>query len=128
MATDINAPIGFALDASGDLEILVTGVGAGIRTVSGVEAVAQNIDEMLSTFKGEWFLDLGLGVPYYQDILGQKYDQERILNAFRTAILSVPNVTELSVLTSSYDGITRLATINWTALTPFGETSGSTST
>lgn len=128
MATDVNDPIGIALDATGDIEILTTGIAAGIRFTSGIEAVAQNIDEALSTFQGEWFLDLELGMPYYQELLGERYSEERLLTAIRTAILAVPNADQIVSLTSSFDAATRIATVAWEVLTPFGpETiSGST--
>jgi hypothetical protein len=125
MATDINDPIGLAMDSTGDIEVLTTGAGAGIRFTKGVEAVTQNIEAAVSLFRGEWFLDLERGVPYYQEILGQRYSQETVLTAFRDQILTVPNVDQILTLTSSFDGATRTTTVSFEVLTPFGTTSGS---
>ena len=119
---DENALIDLALDADGDLDLAANDV---VMT-SGLAAVAQNIDIIISTFRGEWFLDEDSGVPYFQDILGHKYDEKKVLKAFREQILKVRNVLRLAILTAEFNRATRELTINYTAISAFGEIEGST--
>lgn len=101
-------PIDLLLDSDGDLVI-----DSDVHFSTGVNAVAQGIRIRLQNFKGEWFLDLDDGVPYYQDILGQKYDQNKVRDAFRDAILATPGVEELLKLEVSFDGQTRTLSVEW---------------
>lgn len=122
---DINDPIDWALDANGDLEIDLTN-GQGLRFTTGLEAVSQNINLAITLFKGEWFMDRERGVGYYQEILGHKFHQATVIEAYRIVIAAVPDVTEITKLTASFDGATRTVTVTWGVLTPFGTTNGST--
>ena len=79
-----------------------------------------------SLFRGEWFLDLEAGVPYYQDILGQDFNQDEILDIFRPVILGIEDVQELLVLTATENTQTRIATITFQTRTTFGDTDLST--
>ena len=114
MAT-ITDPIDLLLDADGDLV-----VGTDLSLSSGVAAVTQGIRVRLLTFRGEWFLDLDSGVPYYQEILGKKFDQQRAHAAFREAILATPGVNELLSLVVTFDSPTRELRVLWKANTVFG--------
>lgn len=89
---------------------------------TGSDAVAQGLRLRLQLFKGEWFLNLDEGVPYYEDVLGQKFDEKRIRAAFRPVILSTPGVVEIISLAVQFDGPTRDVTIAWEVRTEFGDT------
>ena len=121
MATAAADPIAWALDASGDREILTT---TGCRFTTGLEAVRQNIETALQVVEGEWFLDLERGVPLYTEIMGERFDKAKILKVYRDIIEAVPDVTEVIVLTASFNGITREASVYFEALTPFGAVTG----
>ena len=43
-----------------------------LQLTTDQQAIAQRVKQSLLLFKGEWFLDRDLGVPYYEDILGTK--------------------------------------------------------
>lgn len=122
---DINDPIDWKLDANGDIEILIDRDEPVIFTTS-LEAVTQAIELAVTLFEGEWFLDRELGVAYYQDVLGQKFDQTAVIATFRENILDVDDVTEIVTLAASFNAATREVTVNWEVLTPFGNTNGST--
>lgn len=113
----ITDPIDFLLDVNDDLAI-----DTDLYLTSGLAGVVQGIRQRIQTFKGEWFLDLDHGVPYYQDLLGKKFDDNKALVAFRDAILSTPGVITLNLLNVSYSGTTRKLTVNWQATTIFGDT------
>lgn len=111
-------PVDLLLDNDGDLL-----VDAGhIYFSSGLRAVAQGIKIRLLSFKGEWFLDLDHGVPYWQDILGQKYNETKVRAAFRDAILAAPGVNKILELEVEFDGATRAVNVWWRVQTIFGVT------
>ena len=109
-----------AFDSTGiggvDLELDVNGdlvIDTDIYLTKGINAVAQGIELRIKLFQGEWFADLDAGVPYWQDILGQKYEPIKIQAAFRDEILDAPGAEELVFLNSEFSGQTRLLNINW---------------
>lgn len=108
-------PVDLLLDTDGDLVVAVT----DLVFSSGVESVAQALRIRLLTFRGEWFLDLDNGVPYYQDLLGQKFDQITAQAAFREAIVGTDNVDEILSLSTSFDGATRTLNVSWAVTTTF---------
>lgn len=109
--------IDFQLDDDGDLLI-----DSDIYFTSGLAAVAQGIQIRLKSSRGEWFLDIEDGVPYYQDILGQKFNEIKIRTAFRDAILAAPGVNELTTLEVEFDRQTRELDVSWKVVTTFGVT------
>lgn len=89
-------------------------------SVEGDEATAQEIRTRLLLFRGEAFTDLREGMPYYDQILVKAPDLGRIREIFRQAILSVPSVVDVPVLTVDLERATRRATITWEARTVEG--------
>lgn len=122
MATDVNDPIAWALDASGDREILAT---TGCRFTTGLEAVRQNIETALQLVKDEWFLDEDRGVPLFDEVLGVKFDKGEVIAIYREQIETVPDVIEITKLTATFEGSTRVSDTDFEVLTPFGTVSGS---
>lgn len=62
--------------------------------VEGKEEIAQSIERILTTNKGEWFLNLEHGLDY-QEIQGKGRDIEGIKLAITEAILQVERVSEV---------------------------------
>lgn len=108
-------PIDLLLDDEGDLVLT-----SDLEFSTGLQAVAQGIRIRIQTFKGEWFLDLDHGVPYYQDLLGQKFNEIKARAAFRTAIITAPGVTELTTLGVTFDRQTRALEVSWEVRSIFG--------
>jgi hypothetical protein len=108
-------PVDLLLDDDGDLILI-----SDLMFSTGLNAVAQGIRIRIQSFKGEWFLDLDHGVPYYQDLLGQKFNEVKARAAFRTAILSAPGVTELTSLEVTFDRASRALNVAWKTRTEFG--------
>src|ERR1700690_705374 len=105
----LTAPRDLALDPiTGDLV-----VGTDLSFTSGLQAVAQSCRIALQLFRGEWFLNLDQGIPYFQSILGQKpsiaIPAARL--AFAAALRGVAGVTTVPVLNVTFDGPTRTMTI-----------------
>lgn len=85
-------------------------------------AVRQELTLALGMFKGEWFLNLDEGLPYYERILGKRYDEAVITEVFRERIARVPSVKAIDTLAVSYDGPTRVLSVAWTVVTDTAET------
>ena len=77
-------------ESTGDLE-LDTG---DLQLTTGADAVRQHLQQRLRTFRGEWFLDLSTGVPYYQDILKKNPNPLVVDGVLKDAVLSTPGVIE----------------------------------
>jgi len=90
----------------GDLELTATG-GEVSRTVLG-EEVAQRLRVRLLFFKGEWFLNLDEGLPYYQSILVKGLTEKVIRSVFGSVILKTQGVSQLLSLTHSISTARRL--------------------
>lgn len=109
------------LDAQGDLELL----SGDLRTIDGTESIRQAIGLALSLYKGEWFLDGALGVPYYESVLVKSPNLNAIREIFRQKLTSVSGVTEVVQLDLSLDKTTRTLTVSWRVGTDAGEITGS---
>ncbi|MCP4600175.1 MAG: hypothetical protein GY847_06510 [Proteobacteria bacterium] len=79
--------------------------------VDGIEEVKQRLDSNLQFFKGEWFLDQRLGMPYYEEVLGQKPRIAVIQNVFRDGILQTSGVTGTSDPILDFDSPTRTLSV-----------------
>lgn len=105
-------PKDLLLDTNGDITI---SDGDLIFVYEPVEAGAQEARIRIGTFKGEWFLNLDAGFPWWQDVLGQKYNEGKLLRLVRAALLAVVEIEEVITLEASWDGATRTATVTWEA-------------
>ena len=87
----------------------------------GVDAVAQRIRMRLATWRGEWFLDRGIGVPYYQKLLQRVRDPAGLRTIFRDAILGTEGVASVPRLEVDLDAAARRLTVRFTAVTDSGD-------
>ncbi len=88
--------------------------------VDGIDAIAQQIFVQFNWFRGEWFLDTRLGVPYFEQILKKGASVRIVGQIFRQLILRTPGVTGLAKFVFKVDRATRDATLEFEALTAFG--------
>lgn len=86
------------------------------------EHLSQKIENQLATFKGEWFLNPELGIPYYQSILKKQANIDEVNNIFLAALLSIDEVEEVLSFTVDYDNSTRDYSLDFTVKTVSGET------
>lgn len=124
LATD---PMDVALDTDGDIKI---DPKIGLVLISGTAAVAQAVRFRLLSFKGDWFLNTDVGVPYFEDIIGDASKEAGVIDraraAFGAAILDAPGVLTIQKLLVEIDPQTRAMTVTWQALCSFGDTAGGT--
>lgn len=102
------------LDANGH----VTFVNNDLVFVEGSEEVAQLILERLRTFLGEWFLDVTIGVPYFEEVLVKNPTAAE--SVLKREIILTPGVLELLEFTFTVDKSTRKATLNFKVISTDG--------
>lgn len=69
----------------------------------GADATRQRVQQSLRSIKGEWFLDLEDGVPYFQDVLVKNPNASTVDAVLRDAILSTDGVVELTEFKLDFD-------------------------
>ncbi len=102
--TAVIALSAWALDpATGDLALPIT-------LLFGADAVLQKIRSRFRFFKGEWFLDTRLGVPYLQIVLVKNPDLILINAIFSKVLATTPGVASVDSFTCLLDRPTRTLT------------------
>lgn len=105
-----------ALDTFGDIDVST----GDLVLLDDTDAIKQHLRIRLQFFLGEWFLDTRVGVPYFEQLLGQKPNDEVVRSIMRSVVLSTPGVTEMRDLTIDYDGASRNLAVAFTAVTDTG--------
>lgn len=85
----------------GDLTFKNGPLTPDFTTQERTEVVAQRLWIRLRTFRQEWFLDEGYGVPYFQSILGKKVSKAQVDLIFQREILAEAGVVEITAFESS---------------------------
>lgn len=83
-----------------------------LKLTDETNVVAQRVKRALLLFKGEYFLDSEIGMPYYDDILGTKNSIDTIQAIFINAIREVKGVADIKEFNIAFDDPTRTLTIN----------------
>lgn len=116
----ITDPIDLLIGADNDL-VLEDG---DLQFSKGVDAVVQQCRVALQMFQGEWFLNLDIGIPYWQSILGEKpkvaIEAARIF--MRRELELVDGVDEVLKLDVTYISASRSLSVTWQVSTIFGDT------
>ena len=84
----------------GDLTFKNGPLTPDFTTQSRTDVVAQRLWIRLRTFREEWFLDEGYGVPYWS-ILGKKISKAQVDLIFQREILAEAGVVEITAFESS---------------------------
>lgn len=110
------------LKLDNDHDLTLTASGDDLVLVDGVEAIRQDIDTRLRTFLAEWFLDLRVGMPYFQKVLGQKPRLPILQSLFVRAVVETPGVlAPLNDFEIDFDGATRRLSVSFRCDTVEGE-------
>lgn len=121
--------IGLLLDEDGDLDAGALSAG---ELSTGLAAVAQGIQARILLCKGEWFLDLEEGVPWFEGdtvpsseaLIGGRFDEARSRDLIADEILDTPGVTSIVSLAVTFDARTRVMTVTFKARSIFGDAEG----
>jgi len=104
----------------------------GIQLVSSEAAVAQAVRFRRGLQRGEWFLNLDVGIRWYEEILGDASKtpgvEARARAAVAAAILDTPAVVSITRLDVTLDAAARTLTVTFVAQCTFGTTSALTLT
>ena len=68
------------------------------ETIPNPEAVMQEVRQKLHFFKGEWFLNLIEGVPYYEEVFKKNPNIDIMRTIFREVILGTNGIESIEVL------------------------------
>lgn len=104
-------------DTTGDLQI----DGDALTLTTGATAIKQHIKQRLRLVQGEYFLDTGRGVPYYQNILLKRPNPSIVDGVLKSVILGTPGLVELLTFVLDYDAGLRKLSLSFTARTIDGE-------
>lgn len=75
------------------------------------DAILQNVQTRLKSFKNDWFLDLDANIDWF-NILGQKDTKETIIKEVERVTLQSEGVTRVNSIELDEDKTTRAAKIN----------------
>lgn len=84
-----------------------------VVTTERSESLAQRLKVKLLTFRGEWFLDDRVGIPYFQSIFGKNRSKESVDAIFKQAIISEPEVESLIEYQSTLDSTYRVFSLSF---------------
>lgn len=119
MNSDLKLDLDLESSAFNDLAM----VNGDLVLTGDKEGIKQNVLQRLRMFFSEWFMDLSLGIPYYQQILVKNPDQGGIDALFVNAIINTPGITALTNYSFALDRATRVLSISFKALTTDGPVS-----
>jgi len=91
-----------------------------IVLIDGAERVRQQLEFRLSLWRGEWFLDLGFGTPYNDNILGKALTVDGAVAAIRKEIMDVDGVNTITSLDYTFDRKKRKLSVNFECATDYG--------
>lgn len=111
-----NAARDIALDANG--ELLFT--DGDLQMVAGSDAIVSDARARLQFIQGEWFLDLSVGVPYYQSIFVKNPNMAVVQAAYRDTLAQTEGVISVDSLTVDYDSPSRNLKIAFSLSTDVG--------
>jgi hypothetical protein len=85
------------------------------------DATVQAVETRLKLFKGEWFLNLSSGVPWYQRVFIKPAKTTEVESAIRETIIQTEGVKELLQFDLVFDSQTRKASVSFSANTIYGD-------
>ncbi|PZQ49762.1 MAG: hypothetical protein DI556_09835 [Rhodovulum sulfidophilum] len=88
------------LNADHDLEIKAGDLGIASEDR---QQVAQHIKQRLLAIQGEWFLDLSVGLPWFNTILGKHRSLDIVEALLRSQIEGTPRVAQLTAFSLEID-------------------------
>lgn len=101
----------FKLDSNGHIDISEQ----NFQIVSKIDAIAQRISNKLKTFRGEYFLDNRVGLPFFEDIFIKRYNLITIETLLKRTVLDIDEVTLLADFTISVDDEKRELSVSFSA-------------
>lgn len=115
--------IDIALDANQDIAV----VDYDIAIISGEAQLAQYLRSRVRTVRGEWYLDVDVGLPYFEDImLKAPTNRGHVESLFKQVILLTEEVDSLKSFKMDYIGATRELTVDFQVTSIYADVGVST--
>ena len=93
-----------------------------LRWVRGPDAVIMRLGWRLAFWRGEWALDLRLGIPYARQFFRRNPSRTLMLQILGDVIRSTPGIAELIAIDVTLDRARRSAAVTFEARLDDGET------
>ena len=106
------------LTTDNDIEV----VNYAMSLIEEDEAIKQRLLVALQIFKGEWFLDTDLGVPYFQTIFQKGVTKGVVDSILKRKIEAVEGVSRIVSFTSTLNNATRDYSCTFVCKTTTNET------
>lgn len=87
---------------------------------TGIDEIRQLMLERYLAFKGEWYLNVTKGVPYFQDVFKKLVNTNILVSIFKSVARQTPGVIELLSFKLDFDNTVRQLSINLRARTQDG--------
>ena len=110
---------GFAPGSSGGQDLRLDGRG-NLAVVDGLEDVRQRVVMRLKFLFGEWYQNIGLGMPYRSEIFTRPITIGLAESIISNAIRRVPGVTGVAQVRVSIEPVTRRLSYMVRVQTPYG--------
>ena len=91
------------LDSTGDLAV----ENNALVFIEGSQEIEQLVSQRLQTFMGEWFLDITIGLPYYQHILTKRVNPTVVNAVIVREIIGTDGFKELTFFELDYSEAAR---------------------
>ena len=92
-----------------------------LSIVDGSDAIAQDLQQTLQVWLGEWFLDTTVGIPFRQQILVKNPVIDLVQADIINAALAVPGVAQITDISLDYDANNRSLTMGMVAIDTNGQ-------
>lgn len=89
-------------------------------TIDGLAVVGQRLNVRFNMHRGEWPLDIDLGVPWREVVFVRPANDAVISALFRSVILGTPDVISLLAFELARDDVSRLLGVDFEALAEGG--------
>lgn len=101
------------LNKCGDLKV----TDGDFNIIEGVDQIRQKFLILVKTFKGEWLLDVNVGLPYFQEIFTKTMTPRRLEEIYSELTSSIEGVIRVeSVSVTEYDRQARYLSVTVEAL------------
>lgn len=94
-----------------------------LKLISDLDYLEQKIKVVLLFFFAEWFLDTTVGIKYFESIFVANPNLTLVDSLFKTAILEIEEVKEITAYDSVFNGSFRSFSLTFTVQTNIGELS-----
>lgn len=106
---------------TGDLALSADGTQV-LFTEATVDTIEQRIRTRLQTFRGEWYLNEDIGVPYFDEVFVKNPDTSRIRALLMAELSKVPGVSEIVSFDTSFNPGERTFSVAFKCRADTGET------